>query len=169
VITPALTASNGIAYSAWIKTAQSSNSAIVGMDTNTGCTYFCNSGIQLNINSNTNKAVMVQYSAADNYKYAVSTTNVNDGNWHHIVGTRKTDGTLEIYVDGRREGTAAMTSYYTSTTLRTNIGVGESRNKQFFTGQIDDAKIFNYALTPTQIKTLYNDGAVRFGPSTGSP
>jgi len=38
-----------------------------------------------------------------------------------------------------------------------------------FSGQIDDAKIFNYALTATQVKTLYNDGAIRFGPVTGIP
>lgn len=36
-------------------------------------------------------------------------------------------------------------------------------------GQIDDVKIFNYALTSTQVKLEYNQGAVRFGPSTGAP
>jgi len=30
-------------------------------------------------------------------------------------------------------------------------------------GQIDDARIWNYALTPTQVKIEYNQGAVRFG------
>lgn len=45
---------------------------------------------------------------------------------------------------------------------------------------IDGFKIFNYELTPVQIKTLYpirnqgsngvnNSGATRFGPLTGSP
>lgn len=44
-------------------------------------------------------------------------------------------------------------------------------------GQIDpsttlrtsDARIYNYAFTPVQIKALYNDGALHFGPVTGSP
>ena len=31
-------------------------------------------------------------------------------------------------------------------------------------GQIDDVKIFNYALTSEQILTEYNNGAVRFSP-----
>jgi hypothetical protein len=40
----------------------------------------------------------------------------------------------------------------------------------WFNGQIDDVRIYNYALTATQIKTLYNENAaVRFGPLTGSP
>ena len=39
-----------------------------------------------------------------------------------------------------------------------------------FNGQIDDVRIYNYALTATQVKTIMNDGsALRFGPSTGSP
>lgn len=46
-----------------------------------------------------------------------------------------------------------------------------------FNGQVDpsttlragDARIFNYALTASQVKTLYNNGAVNFGPVTGAP
>lgn len=32
-----------------------------------------------------------------------------------------------------------------------------------FEGQIDEVKIFNYALSPLQIKTEYNMGAARLG------
>ena len=32
-----------------------------------------------------------------------------------------------------------------------------------FDGQIDDVKVWNYALTPLQIKNDYNNGSVRFG------
>jgi hypothetical protein len=42
-------------------------------------------------------------------------------------------------------------------------------NGLWFNGQIDDARIFSYALTPQQIKTVINEGAVRFGPVQGSP
>jgi hypothetical protein len=165
VITSTQTLSNGISYSAWIKTTQSSNGAVVGMDTNTGCTYFCNSGVHININGNSGKAVMTQYSATDNYKYAVSTTTINDGSWHNIVGLRKTDGTLQIFVDGRLENSTAMSSYYTATTIRSNIGTDEGRDGQFFSGQIDDVKVFNYTLTPIQIKNLYNEASgIRYGP-----
>lgn len=37
---------------------------------------------------------------------------------------------------------------------------GESSSR--FKGQIDDVKIYNYALTVNQIRTKYN-GAVKFG------
>ena len=36
--------------------------------------------------------------------------------------------------------------------------------------RVDEVQIFNYALTNTQVKQLYNEGsAVRFGPITGTP
>jgi len=49
------------------------------------------------------------------------------------------------------------------------IGYNE-RNNSNFNGLIDDVKIFNYALTANQVKTVYNEGAaVRFGPNAGQP
>lgn len=38
-----------------------------------------------------------------------------------------------------------------------------------FNGQIDDVRIYNYALTAAQVKDIYNNGAIFFGPSTGAP
>ncbi|MGI6278198.1 MAG: DUF2341 domain-containing protein [Patescibacteria group bacterium] len=35
--------------------------------------------------------------------------------------------------------------------------------QNYFTGLMDDVRIYNYALTNEQINTLYNNGAVRFG------
>lgn len=35
---------------------------------------------------------------------------------------------------------------------------------------VDDVRVYNYALTATQVKQLFDGGAgVRFGPQTGSP
>jgi hypothetical protein len=45
----------------------------------------------------------------------------------------------------------------------------ESDGGHPFSGQIDDVKYFNYELTPQQIRNEYNQGAVYFGPNTGSP
>lgn len=45
----------------------------------------------------------------------------------------------------------------------------ESDGANYFDGQLDEAMLYRYALTPAQIKTDYNQGAVRFGPATGHP
>ena len=47
---------------------------------------------------------------------------------------------------------------------------GVTAYPEWFPGQIDEVRIFNYALTSTQVKNLFNQGsAIRFGPATGSP
>ncbi len=39
-----------------------------------------------------------------------------------------------------------------------------------YNGQMDDVRVYNYALTQAQIRTVYNENAaIRFGPLTGSP
>ncbi len=41
---------------------------------------------------------------------------------------------------------------------------------QKYNGQIDDVRLYNYALPAAQVRTLYNgDSAVRFGPLAGPP
>jgi hypothetical protein len=52
----------------------------------------------------------------------------------------------------------------------TNIRLGNTGFGDQYDGQMDDVMLFNYALTPAQIRTLYNqNAAVRFAPVTGSP
>ncbi len=43
------------------------------------------------------------------------------------------------------------------------IGIGITLDTAEYGGLIDEVKIFNYALTETQVRTEYNSGAVRFG------
>jgi hypothetical protein len=51
------------------------------------------------------------------------------------------------------------------------FGIGAVVGGSFpFNGQIDDVRVYNYAINPTQIRTLYNENsALRFGPAAGSP
>ena len=78
---------------------------------------------------------------------------------------------LAIYLNGSLVGTATGGSADIATSA-TNVTIGEwsSLTGRAWSGQLDDVRIYNYALTPYQIKTLYNENsAVRFGPLTGSP
>ena len=86
--------------------------------------------------------------------------------WTHILGTY--DGTaviggLKLYLNGVRvDDTDSSTGTYngmSNTTQYVSIGQGSGL---YANGQIDDVRIFNYALTPAQVKTDYTGGAVRF-------
>jgi hypothetical protein len=88
------------------------------------------------------------------------TTNVNDGQWHHVVGIY--DGAnLYVYVDGNLDGSIASTGQIANTNDPVHIGSNASMSGREFKGLIDDVCIFNRALTAEEIGTLYTSTATR--------
>jgi len=86
-----------------------------------------------------------------------------DNNWHFATSTYN-GTTIRLYVDGKlvnsSTGTGTGTIYYSGNAI--GIGRDADNSSSYFTGQIDDVRIYNYALTSEQIKTVYNNGAVNF-------
>jgi hypothetical protein len=91
------------------------------------------------------------------------------GRWDHVVITR-TSTIDRIYVNGQQAGSSSLSGTLNNTSTILAIGRPGSLGSNYFNGQIDDVRIYNYALSATQVKTVYNENAaVRFGPQTGSP
>jgi len=80
--------------------------------------------------------------------------------WTHFTGIKR-GGTVEVYVNGKFVNSKDAPPNSLNNDWNLHIGRGVSTTKRY-SGQIDDVRIYNYALTPTQIKTLYNNGAVNF-------
>ena len=96
---------------------------------------------------------------------------ITDTNWHHVGCTVDREGNGQVYIDGKANGSAVATSGITmATTGAMNIGArGYTLAGTYFDGLIDDVRIYHYALTAQQVKTVMNQGAVSFAPITGSP
>jgi hypothetical protein len=84
-----------------------------------------------------------------------SSTNVNDNQWHHFVGTN--DGVNnKIYIDGVLEDTGTSGNIYNSTQ---NILIGKTNQNSFlFEGLIDEVSIWDSALSSDAITEIYNQG-----------
>jgi len=142
--------------SIWTKTSGTSGT-LIHKATNSGGTIFGLTNIGGNI-----------YFSRYDGEYApnaVSTSLINTNNWVHIVGIKK-DSTLTLYINGVPEAviTDDITGGGSGTNFTTYIG-NSSSGVAYFTGLLDDARVYNYALTPAQIKVLYNENStVRFGP-----
>jgi hypothetical protein len=84
---------------------------------------------------------------------------VNDGNWHHACITY--DGNiLKLYVDGS-EDTGGDFPYTIGATTSTDTPVrigGMNHGSKYFNGQIDEVAIFDYALSASQVTTLWGGG-----------
>ncbi|MCR4330073.1 MAG: DUF2341 domain-containing protein [Candidatus Roizmanbacteria bacterium] len=92
---------------------------------------------------------------------AESTTSINS-NWQHVVGIRSGNN-IYIYVNGVLEKTTNTVTTVNLTFSATLNIAQRGASVGYYSGQIDDARIYNYALTALQVKQLYNqDSAVRF-------
>ena len=86
--------------------------------------------------------------------YAVSNSVLSPGVWHHVAGVY--DGSvMKIYIDGVEKGSNAVSvnlnSFNTPLRLGTNGGFSE-----FFKGSIDDVKIYDRALSASEIRSVYS-------------
>jgi hypothetical protein len=82
--------------------------------------------------------------------------------WSHIIGTW--DGaTLNVYINGEIAGTSSPSTSITYPSLNTQIGRWVGGSAQYFNGKIDQARIFNRALTPLEVESLYREKIVLCG------
>lgn len=105
--------------------------------------------------------------------YRVDTsTAINDTNWHNLIFLNKGDGqSNEIYVDGLEASYTAQgegrSTLFNTTAIKTSIGADALTGTTFnFNGKISSVSIFDYTLSESQIKYLYNNNA---GGSTPNP
>ncbi len=162
----ALTPSN-ISLSFWVKPSSYPTSGNVyglidkrddaGNTTGYVLEMYNNSGTQqiVWVVSNTGASLM-----SVNYSLPLNT-------WSHVVITQA--GTAAVmYVNGVSIGTATMTK--TLANYAAGLRIGARQDGNYFKGQIDDVRLYNYALTQTQVKMLYsNNAAMMFAPLTGTP
>jgi len=160
-----LSAPTSFTVSAWIKTTDNSGSRKGVVSS----AYYSN-GLNFYILQGE-----VSFGVGNAPALATTTTaNVNDGNWHHVVGTYDSQGdasgnTLYIYVDripkasntGIRNPSIAFDNY--PLFIGAN-GAGSSTYFPFI-GKIDEVAIFNRALNSTEIAALYGGTSPNIYPS----
>jgi hypothetical protein len=91
-----------------------------------------------------------------------NSTSTNDGNWHQVTFVSGVSNAY-IYIDGKLDATASDVNWANGCSADVLVASEASTTKYPFDGQVDDLKVYNYQLTPEQIKMDYNQGsAVRF-------
>ncbi len=82
------------------------------------------------------------------------TGNVNDGKWHHVVGTY--DGQkLCLYIDGNINNSVNATGLINLDQENVYIGTMSKDISTEFNGLIDDVRIYSYALSQDDITAIY--------------
>jgi hypothetical protein len=94
-------------------------------------------------------------------------TNVIGGSvttgWHHLACVQNGPGNQRIlYLDGTQNATG--TSQMANGTGQLWIG-GANSMSEYFNGKIDEVRIYNYALSSTEVQNLYNGGGATPTPT----
>jgi hypothetical protein len=92
------------------------------------------------------------------YKILDSARFVADGTWHHVAATYNGTG-MRIYVDGVFDTGKSVTGTLNDppqTNMRIGASLDNGANGFFFNGQIDDARLWDKALTVTEISVNRN-------------
>ena len=88
-----------------------------------------------------------------------SDTAISQGTWHFITATlNRTTNLLSLYVDGNLVKTGNSSGVGDMSCALNHLEIGRKLNI-YFEGLIDEVKIWNYALFPLQVKTLYNNSS----------
>lgn len=86
-----------------------------------------------------------------------SNSNLQDGTWHHLVGTYKWDGSqsiVRLYVDGvEQDSSPKYFSYKPALSSAKYISVGNGGG-EYITGNVNDARIYDHCLSNVEIKNL---------------
>ncbi len=101
----------------------------------------------------------VTFRSYDGSEYTVtSTSQINDGDWHHIFMTREHIGggdyEVSIYIDGVKEKTEVVGEHSTDWDTTYYILGNEYEIDGFYEGKIDDARIYDRNLSQAEVDEL---------------
>src|SRR6266481_825978 len=154
--------SNNVTLSAWVKTTDKLD-IIDEFGANNDLLYLM-VGDPFGLSTSFAHKAVIFYGETNDFNLpaAVGTTNVDDGNWHHIVGIRdETNKQLRIYVDGVLEGTTTYTGLSTSNPSGVNSRIGLGLG--YGLGYVDEFRESHTSRSADWIKTEYNNQS---SPST---
>ena len=136
------------AISAWVKTTgtTSQHRTVV-------CKQNPESSGQWSLQVNTNG--VVNFYANNGAIDVVSTTTVNDGNWHNIL-IQRTLAVFNVYIDKPLRDTETAAGQVLNNTQNLRIGRRATGYDAYFIGDIDEVAIWNKALALEDVQTIYN-------------
>ena len=140
---------SSFSLSAWVKPDLNKTQYVIDTATsaNTG------NGYMLRCNSN-GTVRFWSYSANASLD---STATVSTSSWNHLVAV-KDGSTLRLYINATTPVTRTDSSFNTSNTANLRIG-SSSLLGGYFNGLIDEVSMYNYALTGSNVSSIYSSGS----------
>lgn len=143
---------------AWFKTTGSSRQSILNKFQYNG-TGTVEQGFFIDMLAGGKIRVGFETDGGNNYRVTDSNATYNDGSWHYVAFTRSAQNTINLYVDGQFISSNTLTAGTVGSVTTTNpLRIGYEADygvspgfTTYFNGQIDDVRIYNSALSASDI------------------
>jgi hypothetical protein len=113
------------------------------------------------ISMSTTENIIAEFETRTGVDHIITSPNrYNDGQWHYAVATYDGTTTLRLYIDGVQvasKSTAGAVPDNTGT-QPVRIGANSRTLNQYFTGNADEVRVWNRALTAQEVSDQYNNG-----------
>jgi len=93
------------------------------------------------------------------YHEVITPLTYNDGNWHFAVLTYD-HANLKVYIDGSLKATTASTATPRTNSKSMFIGRYSFTGTNWFTGELDEIRVWNNDLTSGEVSALYSAGTI---------
>jgi hypothetical protein len=90
-----------------------------------------------------------------------SSTTLSNNTWYHAIGTYNSNGSSVLYINGSNVGNGSYSAASYSSTYTTTFTIGEYAG--YLSGNVALTRIYNRALTATEVLQNYNATRSRFG------
>ena len=143
---------------AWVRTSSTTGGRVLGFGNGATTTGSTTVDRQLYVGANGRA-----YFGIGSAKTVVAgTAAINDGAWHHLVGTYTTgNGGMRLYVDGVLQGsgtatTLSLTGYWRAGAE--SMSGWTSNPGSYFVGNLEELAVYTATLTAAQVKAHYDAG-----------
>jgi hypothetical protein len=145
-----------LSFSMWVKTTSTTAGYLISKGDNAAIDYewaieYSGSALSMNALNNAQG-----YAAQTGY-----TTTINDGSWHHVVGIIedgvKTTLTIDNGTPVSSTGWTGTAVHYSNAKMIIGAFMGIPASTAHWEGEIDQVRIFNKALSSSEVTTLYGE------------
>ena len=152
-----------ITLSVWVKTTTTGTFMILNKTSGAGTNGY---EIYLNDGGTTPGQPTFRINSVSSTNGVTSSVTVNDGRWHIVTGTLS-GLNAKIYIDGVLQGSNTITTA-TLSNSSASFEIGARAGSLFFPGSIDEARVYNRALSAAEVAALYRAGAATVGHANTS-
>ncbi|HVU34686.1 MAG TPA: LamG-like jellyroll fold domain-containing protein [Opitutaceae bacterium] len=154
--------SNGFTLAAWIQTSGTGTQPIICKARPDAGTFNMDYKFWLNASGHLE---LTRWNKPNSTNSTVTDTGpaLNDGAWHHVAFVNESDTSHKLYVDGVLSTTSTSAWTYDDSNAE-DMEIGRFADNTngiyyYFAGQIDDARLYQSALSASDISDLYTQAA----------